>query len=60
MSKHHNNIANEIVKNLEAKGESKDFIIGFLTATLEGLRHLEDEKISQYLKQTLNQTQRQA
>jgi hypothetical protein len=59
MINHHTtNIANEIVKNLEAKGESKDYIIGFLTATLEGLRHLEDEKINQYLKQTLNQTQR--
>lgn len=57
MSKHHNT-AKQIVNNLEAKGESKDYIIGFLTATLEGLRYLEDEKINHYLEQTLNQTQR--
>ena len=54
-----NNIANKIVKALEAKGESKDYIIGFLTATLESMKHLDiDPKaINDYLNRTLKHAQ---
>jgi len=47
------NYGTEIVSNLEKKGESKDFIIGFLQATLNGLRHLENEKTLEYLKRSV-------
>jgi hypothetical protein len=53
-----NNTINQIVQSLEAKGESKDYIIGFLTATLQGLRHIDDGRVEQYLEQTLKQSQK--
>lgn len=54
------NFANEIIKNLEGKGESKDYIIGFLSATLNGVRHLKDNQdILDYLARTVKQTQTQ-
>ena len=49
--------AHEIVNNLEKKGESKDYIIGFLTATINGLRHLESKEVQEYLQRTVKQTQ---
>jgi hypothetical protein len=53
-----NNIANKIVKALEAKGESKDYIIGFLTATLDGMKQINDMECTEldmdsYLNRTL-------
>jgi len=50
------NYAEQIIKNLEAKGESKDFIIGFLQATLDGLRHMNNPEVMKYLQQTVKQT----
>ena len=50
------NYAEQIVNNLEAKGESKDFIIGFLQATLDGLRHLDNPEVTKYIQQTVKQT----
>lgn len=48
------NYAHQIVNNLEKKGESKDFIIGFLSATIDGLRHLTNTKqIESYLKDSV-------
>ena len=48
------NYAHQIVNNLEKKGESKDFIIGFLTATVDGLRHLTSaDQIEAYLKDSV-------
>jgi len=52
-----NNYAGQIARNLEAKGESKDFIIGFLTQTLNGMRHfLDTHEVEKYLKRTVEQT----
>jgi hypothetical protein len=52
-------ITNQIVKALEAKGESKDYIIGFLTATLDSMKYLEytELDINDYLNRTLKQAQ---
>ena len=51
------NFANEIVRNLEEKGESKDFIIGFLTATLEGVKHQRtSQDVQDYLARTVKQS----
>jgi len=50
------NYAEQIIKNLEAKGESKDFIIGFLQATLDSLRHMNNPEVMKYLQQTVKQT----
>lgn len=36
------NYADQIVKNLESKGCSKDYIIGFLSSTLEGVKNTTD------------------
>ena len=47
----------QIVKALEEKGQSKDYIIGFMTATLNGLRFLENDQIAEYLKRTVKQTE---
>ena len=52
------NYANDIVTNLEKKGESKDYIIGFLSATLNGLRHIENEKVKEYLIRSVEQTKK--
>ena len=51
------NYGTEIVNNFEKQGESKDFIIGFLQATLNGLRFLENDQIAEYLKRTVKQTE---
>jgi len=47
----------QIVNALEEKGQSKDYIIGFLQATLNGLRFLENDQIAEYLKRTVKQTE---
>jgi len=45
---------NDIVKALEDKGESKDYIIGFLSATLACVKHITDiETFDKYLVDTL-------
>lgn len=52
------NYANDIVTNLEKKGESKDYILGFLSGTLNGIRYLEsNEQIIDYLNRSVKQTQ---
>jgi hypothetical protein len=52
------NYAHEIVKTLEDRGNSKDYIIGFLQATLDGIKHLDDTNLYlPYLKNTLKQAQ---
>lgn len=52
-----NNKVQQIVENLEKKGESKDYIIGFLTATLNQVKHITDNKeFEDYLNQTVKQT----
>ena len=53
------NYGTEIVNALEEKGQSKDYIIGFMSATLNGLRFLENDQIAEYLKRTVKQTQDQ-
>ncbi len=52
------NYAQQIVTNLEKKGESKDFIIGFLAATIDGLRHLENKKVHEYMEKTIQHSKR--
>ena len=47
------NYADQIVKNLEKKGESTDYINGFLQATINGLQHIGDEKILEYMKRSV-------
>jgi len=47
------NYGTEIVNNLEKKGESANYIVGFLQATLNGLKHLENEKTLEYLKRSV-------
>jgi|LakMenE18May11ns_1017448.scaffolds.fasta_scaffold9713859_3 hypothetical protein len=52
------NYSQQIVANLEKKGESKDYIIGFLQATIDGLRHITDAKdILAYIKRSVEHTQ---
>ena len=48
-----NNYAAQIVNALEAKGESKDYIIGFLIATLDGLRHIDNAEVTKYIKRSV-------
>ena len=51
------NKVNQIVENLEKKGESKDFIIGFLSATLDQVKYItDDETFEEYLDRTIKQT----
>ena len=52
-----NNKVHKIVEKLEKKGESKDFIIGFLTATLDQVKYIADNEVfEKYLDQTIKQT----
>jgi hypothetical protein len=50
------NKVNQIVENLEKKGESKDFIIGFLSATLDQIKYITNETFEEYLDRTIKQT----
>jgi len=55
------NIAGEIVGCLQRNGESKDYIIGFLMATINAMRWLDStnpESIINYLNRTLEQTRK--
>ena len=46
--------AAEIVKNLEKRGESMSFIIGFLQATISGMSKLtEIGEVEEYLKRSI-------
>ena len=50
------NYANKIVSSLESKGYTKDMVIGYLEGTLNGLKYLENKKISQYMQNAISQT----
>jgi hypothetical protein len=51
------NFAEEIIKNLEKRGETKDFIIGYLCATLNATREQKDPQgVREYLVRTVKQT----
>jgi hypothetical protein len=52
------NYGTEIVNNFEKQGESKDFIIGFLKATLNQLIHVENDKVLEYMKRTVEQSKK--
>lgn len=52
------NFAEEITKNLEKRGETKDFIIGYLCATLNATREQKDAQgVCDYLARTVKQTE---
>ncbi len=51
------NYAHQIINNLEKKGESKDYIIGFLTATIDGLKYIDNQQVIDYLQRSVKQTQ---
>ena len=52
------NYAHLIITNLEKRGESKDFIIGYLSATLNGVRYMQNQsEILEYLERAVNQSQ---
>jgi len=53
------NYANKIVSALESKGYTKDMVIGYLEGTLNGLKYLENKKISQYMQNTVKDLQTQ-
>ena len=42
----------KIVDNLEMKGESKDYIIGYLSAVLNNVIELTPDQTTEYLKST--------
>jgi hypothetical protein len=50
------NYANQIVSNLERQGFTKDMIIGYLEGTINGLKYLSSTEISEYLRRTVNDT----
>ena len=47
------NYVDQIVENLEKKGESVDYINGFLQATINGLIHIGDKNIIEYMKRSV-------
>jgi hypothetical protein len=49
--------ANQIVNKLEAKGYSKDMIIGFLQGTISSLKYMENKTISNYLSKVVKDIQ---
>lgn len=52
-----NNWGKQIVDNLEKKGESKDYIIGFLTATIDQMTHINcADHVIRYFERTIEQT----
>lgn len=52
------NKIHQIIKNLEDRGESKDFIIGYLSAMVKALEEMTPEESSQYLDKTIKETTR--
>ena len=47
------NYAEQIAEILEMKGESKDYINGFLQATINGLLQIGDKNILEYMKRSV-------
>jgi hypothetical protein len=46
--------ATQMVRNLESRGEPRDFIIGFLTATIDGMRHVTTiDELENYLERAV-------
>ena len=52
------NKIHQIIKNLEDRGESKDYIIGFMCAIIKALEEMTPEESSDYLQKTIKQTTR--
>ena len=50
-------LINRIVKALEDKGESVNYILGFMTATMAGLAEIDRDQSISYLQRTLEQAQ---
>lgn len=50
-------LINKIVNNLENKGESPNYIIGFMSAMINHIVELNAEETMEYLKGTAKQTQ---
>jgi len=52
------NFAEEITKNLEKRGESRDFITGFLCGILNGIREQKDQQsVQDFLTKVVKQTE---
>lgn len=51
-----NDYATQIVNNLEKSGESKDYIIGFLTATINCLKYVDSKEVQDYLTRSVEQS----
>ena len=52
------NKINQIIKNLEDRGESKDFVIGYLSAIIKALEEMTPQESSNYLQKTIKETTR--
>jgi hypothetical protein len=50
-------LINTIVNNLEKKGESKDYIIGYMSAMLNNIIELTPDQTVTYLENTAKRTQ---
>ena len=50
------NKIHQIIKNLEDRGESKDYIIGYLSALVKALEEMTPSESSNYLIKTIKQT----
>lgn len=50
-------LINNIVNNLEKKGESKDYIIGFMSAMINNIVEMNADQTVTYLESTARQTQ---
>jgi hypothetical protein len=52
-----NNYATEIVNNLEARGESPSYIVGYLQSTINAMHYMTDSKIlTEYLERAVQET----
>ena len=52
------NKIHHIIKNLEDRGESKDFVIGYLSAMVQALEEMTPQESSNYLNKTIKETTR--
>ena len=52
------NKINQIIKNLEDRGESKDFVIGYMSAMVQALEEMTPQESSNYLSKTIKETTR--
>ena len=50
-------LIHKTVQALDKKGESKDYIIGFLIGTMAGLAEVDRDQAISYLQRTLDQAQ---